>query len=110
MYFRKKPSRRTIFKTGIASLVATTLTSKQALASWKAPGETRVILLGGDFYHNALAQEQTWRRVLDVTNWRLMFAQDSDFITPDVQTKFGFLAFTLILLLLCNLYRFFFTF
>ncbi len=87
MYLRKKQSRRTIFKTGIASLVAATFTSKQALASWKAPGETRVILLGGDFYHNAVAQEQTWRRVLSATDWRLMFAQDSDFITPDVLAK-----------------------
>ena len=80
-------SRRTILKSGMATLACTAASADNVLASWKAPGETRVIIHGGDFYHNGVMQEQSWRRVLGPTNWRLLFAQDSDFITPEVLEK-----------------------
>ena len=83
----KKLNRRKILKSAIASLACTAVTTNPLLASWKAHGETRVIVLGGDFYHNAVTQEQSWRRVLGPAGWRLMFTQDSDFITPEVLSK-----------------------
>jgi type 1 glutamine amidotransferase len=50
----------------------------------KKPGETRVLFLLGDYYHNPAMQEYAWRKVLKATGWRLMFAQAPSFITPDV--------------------------
>jgi type 1 glutamine amidotransferase len=53
-------------------------------AAQKAPGETRVLFLLGDYYHNGAMQEYAWRTVLKSTGWRLMFAQAPSFITPEV--------------------------
>ena len=75
-------NRRTLLKTGAAT--AATIVSPGAFAAYKAPGEVRAVFLGGDFYHNSVTQEQTWRRVFDVTDWRLMFVQDAAFITPEL--------------------------
>ncbi len=76
-------NRRTLLKTGISTAVITAA-SAETFASFKAPGEVRVVFLGGDFYHNGMTQEQTWRRVFGVTGWRLMFAQDAAFVTPEL--------------------------
>ena len=76
-------NRRTLLKTGAAAASAT-IVSPGTFAAYKAPGEVRVVFLGGDFYHNAITQEQTWRRVFGVTDWRLMFVQDSAFVTPEL--------------------------
>lgn len=80
-------SRRSLLKTGIGALAAATVITPEAFAAFKAPGEVRVIFLGGDFYHNGVTQEQTFRRVFGVTDWRLMFAQDSAFVTPELLEK-----------------------
>lgn len=83
----KKPpefSRRSLLRTGIGTLAAAASMTPEAFASFKTPGEIRVVFLGGDFYHNGMTQEQTFRRVYGVTDWRLMFAQDSAFITPEL--------------------------
>jgi len=80
----KNQTRRNILKTGIASLTAGSYAASTSFASWKAPGETRVIFLWGDYYHNPIILEWTWRRVLAPTGWRLMFAQSSHFITSEV--------------------------
>ena len=87
MSFLKKLTRRNMLKSGIASVAGTAVSANSLFASWKAPGETRVVILGGDFYHNGIMQEQSWRRVLGAANWRLMFAQDSNLITPEVLEK-----------------------
>lgn len=80
-------SRRSLLKKGIGTLAAATVITPEAFASYKAPGEVRVVFLGGDFYHNPVTQEQTWRRVFGPTDWRLMFAQDSAFVTPELLSK-----------------------
>ncbi|MBT4482432.1 MAG: hypothetical protein HOC71_02000 [Candidatus Latescibacteria bacterium] len=82
-----KPSRRTILQAGMSTIAAAAMITPEAFAAYKAPGEVRVVFLGGDFYHNGVTQEQTFRRVFGVTDWRLMFAQDPIFITPELLEK-----------------------
>ena len=79
-------SRRSILQACIGT-VAVTATAQNSFASYKAQGEIRVVFLGGDFYHNGMTQEQTFRRVYGVTDWRLMFVQDSAFVTPELLDK-----------------------
>ena len=76
------PDRRTVLKTGIATLGAAAA-SQNMFAAPKNPGETRVLFLVGDYWHNGVAQESHWRNVLSQTGWRLMFAQSSQFVTPN---------------------------
>jgi|GEM_PF-642053 type 1 glutamine amidotransferase len=76
-------NRRTLLKTGLGAAAATAVTT-ETFAAYKAPHEVRVVFLGGDFYHNPITQEQTWRRVFGVTDWRLMYVQDSSFVTPEI--------------------------
>jgi type 1 glutamine amidotransferase len=75
---REATSSRRVFLTGSAAGLAS------AAQSRKKPGETRVLFLLGDYYHNPAMQEYAWRKVLKPTGWRLMFAQAPSFITPDV--------------------------
>ena len=84
MIKNSKTSRRSLLKAGMSTLAAATVTTPEAFASFKAQGEVRVVFLGGDFYHNGVTQEQTFRRVFGVTGWRLLFAQDPMFITPEL--------------------------
>ncbi len=76
-------SRRAVVKSTLVALAGTAGASETALAQ-KPPGETRVLFLLGDYYHNGAMQEYAWRTVLKSTGWRLMFAQAPSFITPDV--------------------------
>ncbi|MCE5250959.1 ThuA domain-containing protein [bacterium] len=80
------PTRRTMLKTGIAALGASTL-SYHAFAAPKKPGETRVLFLVGDYWHNGVAQESHWRNVLNPAGWHLMFAQSSQFVTPEALSQ-----------------------
>lgn len=57
--------------------------ASETMLAQKPPGETRVLFLLGDYYHNGAMQEYAWRTVLKSTGWRLMFAQAPSFITPD---------------------------
>ncbi len=76
-------SRRAVVKNTLAGLVGGASAAEAVLAQ-KKPGETRVLFLVGDYYHNPAMQEYAWRKVLKATGWRLMFAQQPSFITPDV--------------------------
>ena len=67
-----------------ATALASAYAPSSVFASYKAPGEVRVIYLGGDFWHNPVTQELAWRRVLGSTGWRLLFAQQVEALTPDV--------------------------
>jgi type 1 glutamine amidotransferase len=78
-----EPCRRTVVTSALGALAGALGTSRSALAQ-KAPGETRVLFLLGDYYHNPAMQEYAWRVVLKSTGWRLMFAQAPSFITPDI--------------------------
>ncbi len=78
------PTRRKIIQSAVFSFAGTAIIANPLLAEKKAPGEVRVIFLGGDYYHNPVTQEQTWRRVLGSTGWNLLFAQESKFVTQEV--------------------------
>ena len=80
----KKITRRNILKAGVTSLAATAAGVNPLHAGPKQPGETRVIFLVGDIWHNPVMQEHYWRRTLASTGWRLLFAQSAAFITPAV--------------------------
>jgi type 1 glutamine amidotransferase len=86
METRTDPSRRAVINTALAALTGAALASSPAAAQ-KAPGETRVLFLVGDYYHNGAMQEYAWRSVLKNTGWRLMFAQEPSFITPEVMAS-----------------------
>lgn len=76
-------SRRTVVKNTLAALAGGAGAAEAVLAQ-KKPGETQVLFLVGDYYHNPAMQEYAWRKVLKATGWRLMFAQAPSVITPDV--------------------------
>jgi len=80
-------SRRAALKAGVGTVAAALAPASGSFAAYKAPGEVRAVFLGGDFYHNGVTQEQTFRRVFGITDWRLMFAQDSAFVTPELLEK-----------------------
>jgi len=79
----RKITRRSVLKSGIVSL-GTAAVLPKAHAVQKKPGEVRVLFLMGDIWHNSVRMESHWRKVLGVTGWRLMFAQSSRFVTPEV--------------------------
>jgi type 1 glutamine amidotransferase len=86
VFFNQKTSRRNIIKAGLASLapVFFTKSNAQAAVKPKAKGETKVVYLGGDQLHNGVGQEQELRGVFKKTGWRLMFATDACYITPEL--------------------------
>ncbi len=90
---QKQITRRTALKSGAAAIVGSAVKSNP-LAQPKQPGEIRVVILAGDYWHNNLMYERHWQRILGVTGWRLMFAQTADFITPEVIDKTDLLMFS----------------
>ncbi len=80
-------TRRMALKTGFAALATGAAFSSDVFASPKMPGETRVIFLVGDYWHNGVAQESHWRGILGPTGWRLLFAQSSQFVTPEAISR-----------------------
>ena len=95
MLENKKQSRRKFLKTGlVSSAVYGAATNQSLLAVPKEPGEVRVLFLAGDYWHNSMMYERHWRRILGVTGWRLMFAQSSKFITPEVLDKTDLLVYS----------------
>lgn len=84
MQKRQTVSRRTVLKTGAAAAAAGMMATPIQAVPPRQPGETRVVFLVGDIWHNPIMQENHWRRLLGPTGWRLMFAQSAQFITPAV--------------------------
>ncbi len=84
MIFHKKTTRRNVLKAGLTSLAASAVKTKQVLASPKKAGEVRVLFLFGDYWHNNMTQEYHWKKVLGPTGWELLFAQGSQFVTPEL--------------------------
>jgi type 1 glutamine amidotransferase len=87
MHKKKRTSRRKFIKTGFVSLTASAFSPYPLLAAKKAPGEVRVVFLMGDYWHNPITQQKNWLTVLEPAGWRLMFAQASQFITPEVLSQ-----------------------
>lgn len=84
---RTELSRRGVLTTGISSLVATAMCAQTAHADYKAPGEIRVLVLVGDYWHSRVVQQHHWHHVLKSANWRVMFTQSSQFVTPEALSK-----------------------
>ena len=84
MSHKKIPTRRTFIKTGLATLAASTAATHSSFAAPKKPGEVRVIILAGDYWHNGMMYERHWGSILSTTGWNVLFAQSSKFITPEV--------------------------
>jgi type 1 glutamine amidotransferase len=88
-----KPTRRTALKAGLTSAAATAasaLTATNARAAMpdelpaKAPGETRVVFLGGDHLHNFAAQEPALRSIMERAGWKFFALHDARYLTPEV--------------------------
>ena len=79
----KMTSRRTILKTGAAAISAIAVTN--VLAVPKIPGETRVLLLLGDYWHNGVAQEYHLRSIFTpAEKWRIIAVRGPEFFTPEL--------------------------
>ena len=82
-----KNGRRGFLKTGIASLAAASAVTQEAKAAIKpkAPGETKVVAVMGDYWHNGVAQEIHIRSILSAKkDWRIIFVKASRFFTPEL--------------------------
>jgi len=87
MDFILNPSRRNVLKTGLASLAATAVTVGDAHTAPKpkAPGETKVVVMMGDYCHNPIYQETNVRGIFSShKDWRLYFPRASRFFTPEL--------------------------
>ncbi|HSW48918.1 MAG TPA: ThuA domain-containing protein [Bryobacteraceae bacterium] len=81
----RRPSRRSALRAGLAAVAAGGMLP--AARSQQGSRPARVLFLVGDYYHNPAMQETAWRKVLGTTGWRLMFAQEPSFITPEVMAS-----------------------
>jgi type 1 glutamine amidotransferase len=85
-----KTTRRTAIKTGLAAAATSALAVSESEAALlgnvkpKAPGETRVVFLGGDTLHNFQAQEPALRNIMTRAGWKFYSAHDARYITPDL--------------------------
>ena len=74
-----------MIKTSLAVATGVVAVENPLLAA-KAPGEVRIVYLGGDYWHNGMMQERNIRGIFGNTpaNWRLFFAQTARTVTPEV--------------------------
>ena len=81
-----KITRRRVITAGLASIASTAVTVPQSRAAVKpkAKGETKVVYLGGDQLHNGIGQRQSIQSVFAQTGWRLLFATDARYVTPEL--------------------------
>ena len=77
-------TRRAFLGAGLSVLAVSTIVPSKAFTSLRFSKKTRVLFLGGDYSHCAVPMEIHWREVLQSTNWQLLFAQSSQFVTPDL--------------------------
>lgn len=83
----RKPSRRKILKAGAVSLVAAAVpvTAVRAAIPKKAPGETKIVAIMGDYWHPAVPQEMHVRGIFATKkDWKLYFVQRSTYFTPEL--------------------------
>ena len=87
MDYLRRPSRRKILKTGVASLAtaAVSVHGVHAALKPKAPGETKVVAVMGDYWHNPLSQETHVRTIFSSKkDWRIIFVRASRYFTPEL--------------------------
>ena len=89
---KKMPTRRQAISTGLAAFgMAAT---PELFAAPKKPGETRVLFLMGDYFHNPIFQQKNWFYTLQPAGWNLMFAQGTQFITPEALAQADLFVFS----------------
>ncbi|MCD6307996.1 MAG: ThuA domain-containing protein [Candidatus Latescibacteria bacterium] len=82
---RMKPTRRAVLKTGLAGVAATTLVRPAAIAQPKAPGETKIVAVMGDYWHPAASQERHVRQIFSSRkNWKIYFVLASRYLTAEL--------------------------
>src|SRR5512140_194408 len=90
MSIQNSVSRRSLLGKGIASAVAAGVITPTGWAETpeelprKAPGETRVLFLGGDNLHNFMAQEPALRNIAERAGWVFFSVHDARYLTPDL--------------------------
>ena len=87
MTSHKKTSRRTALKTGLASITAAAAAVPEAQAAIrpKAPGETKIVAVMGDYWHPAVSQEQHVRGIFSSKkDYKIYFVQASRYLTPEL--------------------------
>jgi hypothetical protein len=83
-------SRRSLLGKGLASAAVAGVITPAGLAETpeqiprKAPGETRVLFLGGDRLHNYYAQEPALRSIAEQAGWNFLSTHDARTLTPDL--------------------------
>jgi hypothetical protein len=88
MSLQNSVSRRSLLGKGIASAVVAGVITPTGSAQMpdelprKAPGETRVLFLGGDNLHNFLAQEPALRSIAERAGWVFFSVHDARYLTP----------------------------
>lgn len=76
-----------MLKTGIASVAAAAGMTRNADAAEmaKQPGETKIVAIMGDYWHNPVAQEYHIRTILSpIQNSRIIFARGPQYFTPEL--------------------------
>lgn len=74
-----------MMKTSLAAAAGIAAVEQQLFAA-KAPGEVRIVYLGGDYWHNGMMQERNIRGIFGNTpeSWHLYFPQTARAVTPAV--------------------------
>ena len=82
-----KQRRRRLFNSGLASLTTAAAVTPDADAAVrpKAPGETKIVAVMGDYWHNGVMQEIHIRRIFSSKeDFRVIFVRASRFFTPEL--------------------------
>ena len=83
----KKPNRRTVLKSGIAGAAAAAISVSQTAAAIpaKAPGETKIVAVMGDYWHPAASQERHVRQILSQgKGYKVYFVLASSYLTAEL--------------------------
>jgi len=87
MKTQNKISRRNVLKTGFAAAAAATIASPNAYAAQfaKQPGETKIVCVMGDYWHNPVWQEQHVRGIFSSNrDWKVYFVLASRYLTAEL--------------------------
>jgi len=80
-----KERKRSLPGAGIASLATASIITSEAHADIKpkAPGETKIVAVMGDYFHNPVSQEIQIRSIFSPNkDWRIIFVRSNRFFTP----------------------------
>lgn len=87
MDFLRRPSRRKVLKTGLATLATAAVITPQVKADVpkKASGETKIVCVMGDYWHPASSQESHMRQIFSGgKNYKVYFVLASRYLTKEL--------------------------